>query len=46
MYEKPTAGARHLETKHGTDPSVEQRLPVNHCSGDICGKAEQNLKIF
>lgn len=46
MNEKPTAGALHLETKHGTDPLVEQRLPVSHCCEDICGKAEQNLKIF
>lgn len=46
MYEKPTAGARPLETKHGTDPLAEQRLPVSHCCEDICGKLNTILKYL
>lgn len=46
MYEKPTAGTQHLETKHERDALVKQRLPISHCCEDICGQAEHNPKIF
>jgi len=46
MYEKPLAGAKHLETKQGRDTLVECRLPVSHYCEDICGKPKRNPKMF
>lgn len=46
MYEKPIAGAQHLESNQGRDTLVEHRLPMSHYCEDICGKAKQNPKMF
>lgn len=46
MYEKPIAGAQHLETKWGRDTLVEHELPMSHYCEDICEKAKHSPKMF